>query len=119
MEDDCNDVKDVNEDSVGFDESVTKTPKGSKLKKAISPERSKKNGNKGKTEISSTLNGEVSSLKKKQKSKIAKAPVKKKAKTGLSTSKNEKSESNDNIEKTLSPTPLCLALFFLNFANLG
>ena len=102
MEDDCNDVKDVNEDSVSLDESISKTPKGSRLKKATSPERSKKNGIKGKTETSRTLNGEVSSLKKKQKSKIAKVPVKKKAKTGLSTSKNENNESKDNSEKTLS-----------------
>lgn len=102
VDDDCNNVKDVNEDSVSLDESVSKTPKASKLKKTTSPERSKKNGIKGKTETSNTLNGEVSSLKKKQTSKTAKAPVKKKAKTGLSTSKNEKNESKDSTEKTLS-----------------
>ena len=92
----------MNEDSVSLDESVSKTPKGSKLKKATSPERSKKNAIKGKTETSNTLNGEVSSLKKKQKSKIAKAPDKKKAKTGLLTSKNETNESKGSTEKTLS-----------------
>ena len=102
VEDDCNDVKDVNEDSVSLDESVSKTPKGSKLKKATSPERSEKNGIRGKTEASNTLNGEVSSLKKKQKSKTAVALVKKKAKTGLSASKNEKTESKDSTEKKLS-----------------
>ena len=90
MEDDCNHAKDVNGDSVSLGESVSKTPKGSKLKRATSPERSKKNAIKGKTETSNTLNGEVSSLKKKQKSKIAKAP------------KNEKNESKGSTEKTLS-----------------
>lgn len=102
VEDDCNDVKDVNEDTISLDESVSKTPKGSKLKKATSPEKSKKNAIKGKTETSSTLNGEVSSLKKKQKSKIAKARVIMKAKTGLSTSKNQKNESKDSTEETVS-----------------
>ena len=102
VEDDCNGVKDVNEDSVSLDEPVSKTPKGSKLKKATSPERTEKKGIRGKTEASDTLNGEVSSLKKKQKSNTAVALVKKKAKTGLSTSKNEKTESKDSTEKKLS-----------------
>lgn len=102
VEDDCNDVEDVNEDLVSLDESVSKTLKGSKLKKATSPERSEKNGIRGKTEVSNTLNGEVSSLKKKENSKTAVALVKKKAKTGLSTTKNEKSESKNSTDKKLS-----------------
>ena len=102
MEDDCNGVKDVNEDAVSLDESVSKTPKGSKLKKATSPERSKRNAIKGKTETSDALNGEVSNVKKKQRSQAAKASVKKKYKTALSVSKNELNQSKASTQKTLS-----------------
>ena len=102
MEGDCNNVKDVNEDTVSLDESVNKTPKGSKLRKATSPERSKRNAIRGKTETSDALNGEVANVKKKQSSKAAKASVKKKDKTALSTSKNELNQSQASTEKTLS-----------------
>ena len=102
VDDDCNDVKDGNEDSVSLDESVSKIPKGSKLKKAISPERSKRNAVKGKTETSDALSGEVSKLKKKQRNKAVKAPVKKKVKAALSTAKNELNESKISTEKTLT-----------------
>ena len=102
VEDDCNDAKDVNEDSVSLDESVSKTPKGSKLKKATSPERSKRNAIKGKTETFDALNEEASNVKKKQRSKAAKTPVKKKVTAALSASKTELNENKASTEKTLS-----------------
>lgn len=108
--DNSNDNKDVNEDTVTLDESADKTQRGNKLKKATSPERSKKNGAKGKTATSSTPNDEVSNPKKKQSSKIAKSPAKKKTKPGLSVSNNEENinaESDDAIERkdTLEKAP--------------
>ncbi|XP_078357681.1 uncharacterized protein LOC144642573 isoform X2 [Oculina patagonica] len=106
-----NNIKDVNDDTVSLDESIGKTQKGNKLKKATSPERSKKNGAKGKTATTNTSNGEVSSPKKKQSSKVTKTPVKKKTKAGLPVSNIEENEnvqhadaikSKDSLEKTTS-----------------
>lgn len=108
--DNSNDNKDVNEETVALDESVDKTHKGNKLNKATSPERSKKNGAKGKTATSSTPNDEFSNPKKKQSSKVANSPAKKKTKTGLSASNNEENgnvESDDVIKRkdSLEKTP--------------
>lgn len=65
MDDDCNDVKDGDEDSVSLDEFVSKILKGSKFKKVILLERFKRNAVKGKIEILDVLSGEVFKLKKK------------------------------------------------------
>lgn len=65
MDDDCNDVKDGDEDSVSLDEFVSKILKRSKFKKVILLERFKRNAVKGKIEILDVLSGEVFKLKKK------------------------------------------------------
>ena len=97
--DGVNNIKDVNEDTVSLDESIGKTQKGNKLKKATSLERSKKNGAKAKPATSNPPNGDISSPKKKQSSKGTKASVKKKTKTGLPASNNDENEK-DSLEKT-------------------
>ncbi|KAJ7383133.1 hypothetical protein OS493_030666, partial [Desmophyllum pertusum] len=115
--DSVNDRKDVSDTTVSPDESVGKTQKGNKLKKATSSETSKKNVTKRKTapskqqSVEFTPNGEASSPKKKQSKKTAKPAVKKKSRTGLSVANGEENEgvqgadlikSKDNLEKTSS-----------------